>query len=119
MENTPHKPIYLDPNNIRPLPKSMQGVACSVCNKTQAVWERTRVRTDQQGDPTCSLCWLYESKWGKDNGDQIGKLVSAVEDKLGRLFKKRDNAQLARCRDADRIMSAIVTTTRLFMAKKL
>ena len=111
------KTIYIDPGTIRPLPKAMQGIGCAVCNRVQSVWERTHVRTQQSGDPVCSLCWMYETGWGKDNKEALSEFVSEVEDSLSALFKKTEDAKLERCEDADRIMSALVLTTRMFKLK--
>jgi len=109
-----HKPLILDPRVLRPLPQALWGHACSKCDKTQAVWELfADGPTRRKGEPICSLCWLYESEWGKERRDDVDKMIRAVEVQAEEIFRKELDGRLWSCADADRIMGAISVTSRI------
>jgi len=106
----PVRPVYLDPLLLRPLAPALWGISCSMCDKRQSVWELPSVK---RGEPVCSLCWLYESEWGKGVREDIDALVRAVEVHKGEIFRKTDDGRLWSCRDADRILGSIAVTSRI------
>lgn len=60
----------------------------------------------------CSLCWLYETEWGKERREDIDGMIRAVEART-EAFRKTDDGRLWSCRDADRILGAIAVTSRI------
>lgn len=108
------KPLYISAREVRPLAAAMRGMACCDCGKRQAVWEKTVEVGQEKGHPICSLCFLYKSPWAKENQSSLEAFVAAVEESASTFFAKTDDNKLEVCKDADRIMSSIVLTTRLF-----
>jgi hypothetical protein len=63
----------------------------------------------------CSLCFLYDSKWGEARKDQIDVLVDEVEKERGQKFlRAADGTSLLQCKDADQILASIALTSRMF-----
>ena len=93
---------------LRPLPRSMQGVACSMCDRLQACWQLTLPFKEEQA--ACSLCLLYHPEvWSKD----IQQAITNVETGVGHMFERDVNARLLKCADADRVMGVVVLTARV------
>jgi len=106
------KPILIDPRFLRPLPKPMLNTACAKCDKRQAVWELGGLHEDRHA--ICSLCFMYESNWGRNRTAQLLELVTAVEAEAGEEFSKDDEGRLTNPQDANRIMASIALTSRMF-----
>lgn len=102
--------IFLSPALLRPLVPSMRGVSCGTCSRTRAMWETG------EREFVCSLCWMYRSTWGLANAEELGRFTGFVEDRMGVVFEKKAD-QLTDCADADRIISAIALTSRMFAAQ--
>jgi hypothetical protein len=111
-----HKPLILDPKVMRPLPGALWDISCDMCDKRQARWELAtpELLSVRKGTPVCSLCWLYESEWGKPRRDDIDHMIADVETEVGREFKRTEDGRLWSCADANRILSSIALTSRLF-----
>lgn len=92
---------------LRPLPKAMWDTACAQCNRRQSCWT---IETN----PICSTCYLYSSAWSQTNRTGIDSLIAEVEASVGKMFERDVDGRLARAGDADRILGAIVLTSRLF-----
>lgn len=108
-------PLYVPAHRIRPLAPVMRGIACSLCNRRQSLWECTQTVQDQGGTPLCSLCFLYHSPWAEEQETgNLDAFIAAVEAHMGKLFVRADDSSLEDCGDADRILSSLVTTTRMF-----
>ena len=60
------------------------------------------------------MCFLYESEWSKDRIPSIGIFVREVEAKLDTMFPRAPADRLERCEDADRILGALVMSSRVF-----
>lgn len=108
------KPLYIPAHEVRPLTAAMRGVACCDCGKRQSVWEKTSTVGDEKGVPICSLCFLHKSPWANGKQSDLEAFVAAVEESANTFFAKTPDNRLEDCVDADRIMSSIVLTTRLF-----
>lgn len=108
------KPLYIPAHEVRPLASAMRGMACCDCGKRQSVWEKTSTVGQEKGLPICSLCFLYNSPWAKKKQSDLALFIVVVEQTANVFFEKTDDNKLANCKDADRIMSSIVLTTRLF-----
>jgi len=107
-------PLVLDTRMLRPLPQSLYDAACSNCDKRQSRWEMGPANTDRCVF-VCSLCFLYESKWGEARRDQIDILVDEVEKERGQKFLRSvDGTSLLRCQDADQILASVALTSRMF-----
>lgn len=118
----PPRFIFLDPRLLQPLPQSLWGISCDRCDKRQSVWEVFGLdapRGTKKGDPMCSLCWLYESAWGKDNRESIDLMVNAVEREKGEEFRRTEDGRLWSCRDADRILGSIATVSRIAQQRSI
>lgn len=110
------RPIFLDPKVLRPLPKALWGHACSCCDKMQSVWELFETESEyvrRKGKPYCSLCWLYESDWGKERREDIDAMVRRAEITEDRIFRKANEGRLWSCKDADSILGFIAFTSRV------
>lgn len=108
--------VFLDPKLLRPLPKALWGHSCARCDKMQAVWELFETERDharRRGSPYCSLCWLYESDWGKEHREGIDAIVRRAEVTEDRIFRKADDGRLWSCKDADAILGFIAFTSRV------
>lgn len=108
------KPIYIPAHEVRPLASALRGIACCDCGKRQSVWEKTSTVGEDKGVPICSLCFLYRSPWAHNKQSMLEEFIIAVEDAAGTFFSKTEDNKLEDCKDADRIMSSLVLTTRLF-----
>jgi len=113
---SPHKPLIVDSQYLRPLPKAMWDTACERCDKRQAKWSfLPSEAAPPSGDyPMCSLCWLYESEWGKGRREDLDKMILDVQRAKGRIFQRAKGNKLWSCKDADVILGAIVMTSRIF-----
>jgi hypothetical protein len=113
-ERQPMVPLVLDTRMLRPLPQPMYDAPCSNCDKRQSRWEMGLAGSSNLSF-VCSLCFLYESKWGEARRDQIDILVREVEIERGEKFLRgADGTQLLSCPDADRILASIALTSRMF-----
>lgn len=111
------KPLLIDTRYLRPLPKELFNCPCGKCDKRQAMWEMGAPGGDEQ-HTICSLCFLYESNWGKAREDQIHEMVVAVEAEVGdNWLRGADGKTLLVCKDANRILAAIALTSRAFQAE--
>ena len=107
-------PLVIDTRFLRPLPKSLWDSNCHNCDKRQSRWE--------MGPPyggetytVCSICFLYDSKWGEKREDQIHVLVEECEAESGeKMLRDSDGKTLLSCKDADAILSSIALTSRMF-----
>lgn len=110
------KPLLINPSLLRALPKELGGIACSVCDKTQAKWE---FRTKDVAEPVCSWCVLYASPWGDRHSEEISSLVAEISverQRNGRPAIAVDSRGVIRhCSDADALLSAV----QLFSVAKL
>ena len=114
---THHKPLLIDSRFLRPLPQSMWDTACVKCDKRQAKWAFTPDDEDlppSEDYPMCSLCWLYESDWGKERRSDIDAMILDVQKVKGKIFQRAKGNKLWSCKDADSILGAIVMTSRMF-----
>jgi len=109
------RPLRLNSRLLRPLPQSLWNISCSMCDKRQSVWEHVDLDDlgARKGTPVCSLCWLYESEWGKKRREDLDQMIHAVEVEKGEIFRKMADGSLWSCRDADNILGAIAVTSRI------
>lgn len=102
--------INFDGSSLRVLPRQLQNAHCCECDKPQAKWELTRA---QQGEGfICSLCMLYETRWGEENKTQLLEFVDAVVEYTGKPIMM-DNGRIVNLEDADRIFGAIVAENKV------
>lgn len=112
------KALLVDPGwYLRPLPKEMWGIGCSMCRKTQSNWEVGRRPLNPEDDievePVCSLCFLYESWPNEENLEEdLVNLIEQVELQIGEKFDKDPKGRLAVAEDGNRILFSMVMTTR-------
>ena len=112
-------PLIINPSYIRPMPESMWGMACARCDKTQAQWEfHEQIMTPEGVQPTegflpiCSLCFLYESSWGRRRRKRLDNLVAEIEVSIGTPFIRDLGGRLASSSDGDRVLAAIALSSR-------
>lgn len=111
------KPLVVDPRFLRPLPKALFRSCCAKCDRRQAMWEMGPERGERI--IVCSLCFLYESNWGKDRRAQVHELADAVEAESGEKFMRgADGRTLLSSRDGDRILGALALTSRMFSVQE-
>lgn len=65
----------------------------------------------------CSWCFLYESFWGRPVRRHLDALISEIEVGMGKMFERSADARLIRCEDADRVLGAVVLSSRLFRVR--
>lgn len=108
-------PLVVDTRMLRPLDKARFRSKCSNCGQDQAMWEMGPANEPEKCTFVCSICFLYESKWGEKRRDQIDALADDVEQEKGvRFLRGQDGKQLLACKDADGLLSAIAITSRMF-----
>lgn len=115
-----HKPLIIHPKFIRPLPQSMWDVNCAKCDKRQSRWQffpSDAPEGVKGGVLVCSLCWLYESDWGKNRREDLDQMIRDVETTAEEIFHKTKDGRLWSVRDADRILGAIALTSRMFIMR--
>lgn len=113
------RPVSFDHTMLRPLPQELLGATCGQCDKPQAVW--ALVHATQTGDETpfvCSLCMLYKSRWSTDARESIDALIAEVEWVRQPFERSSLTGELVSCRDADRIMFAVVAENYMTAAKE-
>lgn len=112
-----HSPLVINPEYLRPLPESLWNVACDKCDKRQARWEffPSDEPENDKGFMICALCWLYESEWGQNRREDIDEMIREVEKRAGQIFQRAKGNRLWSCKDADRILSSIALTSRMFV----
>jgi hypothetical protein len=117
-----HKPLYVNPLFLRPLPETMRDMACSKCDKRQSQWEfvpSDAPAKSRGGFPICSLCWLYESDWGVAREEDIAAMIRSVEQSTNKVLQRAKGGRLWSCKDADAILSSVVVTSRIWAAREL
>ena len=99
-------PLIIDPKYLRALPKSLFRSACAKCDRLQAMWEMGPA--DGECVFLCSLCFLYESNWGKARLDQIYDMTDAVEKEAEVQFLRDvGGRRLLSSKDGDRLLGAL------------
>lgn len=107
------KPISMDPGSVRPRADT-ETMPCTTCHRSTARWYVLKSRDPDLWLSMCARCWLYESDWGKGQADEIASLVAAVETRMGKPFQHGEDGKLTHVDDADRILSSIAVTARIF-----
>lgn len=111
-------PLEVDPACLHPLPQAMWDISCHICDKRQARWEyHSEPHAQKKGEPVCAVCWLYDSIWGEGKKSDIDVFIRAVETEASTRFERVDG-RLSMCRDADRILGAIVLTSKMFAIQR-
>jgi ribosomal protein L37AE/L43A len=115
------KPLRVDTKLLQILAKDLWNTGCEHCKKPRAKWE-------MQGIPICSLCFLYESQWGRvraaELGSYLGEVMAQAEEKITAATPRRrmvlgPSGQLTSSDDADFILGILVVTSRRFDAEDL
>lgn len=110
------KPVEMDSTLLKVLPKEFQGCACSKCAKLHSRWSIHIPDVDNV--PVCSLCLMYEFPWGKKREEDLKNFIVEVEGRLGKQMEKTEDGRLTSPEDADRIIGAIVMTSRIFQVRR-
>lgn len=111
------QPVLLDPALMRPR-MDADPCPCAHCARKSARWLWLK-RTDEGASlwlTTCSLCWFYTTPWGTENAEGLAELIAATEQRMGRQFARTTDGKLLEAADADRILSAVSITSRIFKA---
>lgn len=160
-ENKPEQPdsvpLLLDPDRLKPLPKDLWDVGCAHCAKPQAKWAfkpsapepepnehgeitgPAKIHREEDPYTLCSLCFLYESEWGKRRRDQIDIKAAEIEVEMTNrvledaartgsmspeqfqsfkvTFARDEQGRLSDPKDANRILGAIAIASRIFVSK--
>jgi hypothetical protein len=121
---TDRKPLIIDPRLLMPLPKALWGTACDNCNRAQAKWRvfspmqrpadgNAIPITDADFSPTCSVCFLYESPWGKQRREDIQRFIADLEQEMHQKFLLDPSGRLTP-NAADQALGAIALTSKMF-----
>lgn len=110
--------LGINPELLRPLPTALLGMPCESCIKHQSVWAYTQSQDQPTGTAVCSLCWLYKSRWAEEQGsERIEAFIGDVESLLPNKFQRDSSGRVSSIADADRLVSAIALTSRLFYVR--
>jgi len=110
------KPLRVDTKLLQMLDKDKWSTSCEHCKLPRAKWE-------MQGIAVCSICFLYESKWGKDRSTELDSYLNEVmaqaSEKLTASTPRRrmvlgPTGKLVSIDDADFILGILVVTSRRF-----
>lgn len=105
------KPLVFTDVNVDPVREGEIRNPCEVCEGS-ARWIAGRPR---QVRFFCAHCFLYETAGGIRDADEIAALVRAVEEQMGKPISK--DGKVTR-EHSDRILGAIVMTTRMMKARR-
>jgi hypothetical protein len=103
----------------------MWDIACMQCDKPQARWSLGDPSSYHPGAveetslPICSLCFMFRSKWGRDNNEKIAALIGDIEFKIGSPFKRDPEGKLLHIADADRILQSVALISRIHGIKRI
>lgn len=95
--------------NMRPLPESLRGMDCSCCKKPRALWA---LYSEDELEPWCGQCFLYESEWAAECKWKLRAFLSAVAERRGAPFVL-ENDRLSPA-DADGVLGSLLMSTRVF-----
>ena len=118
------KPLRLDTSRFRMLDKESWNISCAVCDKRQSKWELvisaiTPGEVDTKA-PICALCFLYESKWGKERAVDINEYLGEVmAQETKRKMILGPTGALTNNDDADFILGILALTSRRFDVEDL
>jgi hypothetical protein len=124
MADSKRKPLRIDARMLKPLPQALWGTACDNCNRPQSKWRifapmkrppdgEAIPITEADFGPTCSVCFLYESLWGKRQQEEIQRFIREVEVASGEKFLVDPTGRLVPSA-ADRILVTIAMTSEMF-----
>lgn len=124
MADPKRKPLLIDSRLLMPLPKVLWGTACDNCNRAQSKWRvfspmkrasegQAVPITEADFSPTCSVCFLYESPWGKQRSEDIQRFIVDLEREIGEKFVLDAEGRLTP-NAADKALGAIALTSRMF-----
>ena len=113
------KPLRLDTALFVMLDRESWNIACAVCDKRQSKWElitrATAPGTTDTKAPICSMCFLYESRWGKDRAKELQEyLIEVVAQETKRKMLLGPTGGLTSNDDADFILGILALTNRRF-----
>jgi hypothetical protein len=140
--------LMLDPDRLKPLPKDLWDMPCSACGKLEAKWgflpsdpveEVNGVAPEVEPLTLCSLCFLYESEWGKRRRADLDAMIASLESELTTrvrdeharkatlspeqflainiVFPKSPEGRLLDNKDANRVVGSIAILSRMIMSK--
>lgn len=118
------KPLRLDTTRFRMLDQESWNIACAVCDKRQSKWELV-FPAEKPGEvdtrnPICSLCFLYESKWGKDRAIELNEYLNEImAQETKRKMILGPTGALTSNDDADFILGILALTSRRFDVEDL
>lgn len=115
MSPTFNKPIVINAQGLRVLPNELQGSACALCDKRQAVWEMVAPGVDAQMI-VCSFCYLYHPS-NAEMFSRLPQFIEELEKVKSRVFPKNPDGRLTEISDANGILSALVMTSRIFQMR--
>jgi hypothetical protein len=107
---------------LRPLPQKMWDFPCQHCGKAQARWELHEPEEDEDGEEgmprqefnaVCSLCFLYESNWGRRRLDEIQEYIRDVEQEKGIKYLRDIGNRLLSCNDANNLLASLAMLSRV------
>lgn len=100
------------PRLLRPLPKSLHGMACALCLQLRSRW-CSGPADFSEVDPICSVCYLSLAPWVHEHVQHVGWLIAATEKELSVEFERDADGCLVQVEDADRILMALAAGERV------
>lgn len=107
-----NRPLLIDTAWVRPFDAGSKPMICHNCLMENARWV---VGMPPNNYFTCAFCFICNSPWANENKDSIFKLVTDVENAMGRKISK-DGLILPE--EADRILSSIVAISGIAKSRK-
>ena len=112
-------PILIDTSRVGPIVDAqLRDSKCADCGKTRARWTFQPEDAPVEGALLmCSICWLYDSNWGKNRREDIDALVTETENEMRTVFMRDGQRRMSSVDDADRIMGAICYLSRMMQMR--
>ena len=113
-------PLVVDTSRVSPITeRKLLDSDCSHCGKARARWFFQPDEVEEGALFICSICWLFESNWGRNRKDEVEALIKETEDYMRCVFVRDDEGRLTERDSADRIMGAICYMSRMLEMRGL
>lgn len=109
--------LVINPKSLSPADKEMP---CEFCTHRMGMllfnsYDRNGT-TLLSSHYVCSLCFMYESPWGKLRAVELNGLISEIEEESGTKMVRANDGKLLLSADADMVMAGIAITSEFLFA---
>jgi len=109
--------VVINPKQIEP---AQEHVQCELCTLNVAMLKFHAF--DQKGEEilsshyVCSLCFLYESPWGKRRAAEVRETINDIERGSDERWLRSTTGDIALCSDANKVVFAIASSSEMLFA---